>query len=183
MTVSRVTCACGILGEGICLGGTYVCCRNGHRGREQEDDGHEGRPEASPRVDVDAGLAEMPGAGLELAVEDLADDRDAVRPIQANGTDVEHGRDGDAAAQSDEVDQDAQERVEPDGQNWRAGLLPNLVPDTRAGQHLISREGPDGPGTGLKRSDTDEVHDEEGCDGEKDGSLRAQALVEDLHNL
>jgi hypothetical protein len=85
---------------------TYVFSRNGHCGWEQEDDGHKGGPDASPRVDEGACLAEMPWAPLELAVEELAEDWDAVRPIQADGTNVENGRDGDVAAQTDEVDQD-----------------------------------------------------------------------------
>lgn len=115
---------------------THVVGSNRHGGREQEDDRDKGRPHASPGVDEGAGLAEVPGAALELAEAELADDGDAVRPVEADGADVEDGRDGRVAAQADQVDQDAEQGVEPDGQDGRVRLLPDLVPYPGAGQPI-----------------------------------------------
>lgn len=68
--------------------------------------------------------------------EELADDWNAVRPVKTDGADVEDSRDGRVAAQSNEVDQDAKKGVEPDSQNGRVGLVPDLVPDSGARQPI-----------------------------------------------
>lgn len=53
----------------------------------------------------------MPRTTLELVEEQLAQDRDAVRPVERDGTQVENSRDGDVAAQTNEIDQDADKGI------------------------------------------------------------------------
>lgn len=124
----------------------------------------------------------MPGPALELVEQELAQDGDAVRPVQGDGAQVEDGRDGDVAAQPDEVDEDADERVQPHGQDGGVGLAPDLVPHARAGKHLVAGEGPDGAAAGLQGRDAHEVHDDEGGHGEEYGPVLAHHVVVDLHD-
>lgn len=76
----------------------------------------------------------MPRPPLKLVEAKLADDGDAVGPIERNGAEVEDGSDGDVASQSNQVDQNADDSVQPDGQHRGVRLLPDLVPDARSGQ-------------------------------------------------
>lgn len=124
----------------------------------------------------------MPWPALELVEQDLAQDGDAVGPVQGDGAKVEDGRDGDVAAEADEVDEDADERIQPHGQDGGVGAAPDLVPHARPGQHLVAREGPDGAAAGLQGRDADKVHDDEGGHGEEDGGLLAHHVVVDLHD-
>lgn len=124
----------------------------------------------------------MPRPALKLVKEQLAQDGDTVRPVQSNGAQVEDSRDGDVAAQADEVDQDADERVEPHGQDGGVGALPDLVPHLGAGQHLVAGEGPDGAAACLEGCDADEVHDDEGGHCEEDGCALAHHVVVDLNH-
>lgn len=162
--------------------GTHSVRSNGPDRGEEEDDRHEGGPRAGPDVDEEARGAEVPGPALELVEEELAQDGDAVGPVEGDGAQVEDGRDGDVAAEPDEVDEDADERVEPDGQDGGVGAAPDLEPDARPGQHLVAREGPDGAAAGLQGRDADKVHDDEGGHGEEDGCALAHHVVVDLHN-
>lgn len=123
----------------------------------------------------------MPRPTLKLVKEKLAQNGDTVRPVQSNGAQVEDRRDGDIATQADEVDQDANERVQPHSQDRGVGFLPDLIPHLGAGEHLVAGEGPDGAAAGLQGRDADEVHDDEGGHGEEDGGALAHHVVVDLH--
>ena len=122
----------------------------------------------------------MPGPGLELAEEHLAQDGDAVRPVEGDGRQVEDGRDGGVGAQPDEVDERAADGEEPDGVEGRGGGLVHLVPHARQREHLVARVGPHGAGPGLDGGDADEVEDDERGDGEEDTARGADVVVEDL---
>lgn len=124
----------------------------------------------------------MPRTALELVEEQLAQDGNTVRPVQSNGADIEDGVDGNAASQTNEVDQDADKRVKPHRKDGGIRLLPDLVPNLVARNHLVTGEGPDSPATGLEGGDAHEVHDDEGGDGEEDGCALAHDIVEDLDN-
>ena len=108
--------------------------------RKQEDDGHEGRPDDSPRIDKDTRLAHVPGTRLKLVKSQFADDGDAVGPVQGDGTDIEDGVDGDGAAEADEVDDDAEYGVEPHSKHWCVGPPPDSVPRTSSSElYSVSR--------------------------------------------
>lgn len=124
----------------------------------------------------------MPGPALELVEEELAKNGDAVRPVQGDGAQVEDSRDGDVASEADEVDQDADQGVEPHGQDGGVGAPPDLVPHARPGKHLVAGEGPYGAAAGLQGRDADKVHDDEGGHGEEDGRALAHHVVVDLHH-
>lgn len=165
-----------------CKKATHVVCSHRPNRGEHEDDRNEGSPRASPDVHKEARLAQVPRPALELVEEELAQDGDAVRPVQGDGAQVEDARDGDVAAQPDEVDHDADERVQPHGQDGGVGALPDLVPHARPGEHLVAGEGPDGAAAGLQGRDADKVHDDEGGHGEEDGCVLAHHVVVDLHH-
>lgn len=124
----------------------------------------------------------MPWATLKLVEEQLAQNGNTVRPVERNGTQVEDGRNRDVAAQTNEVDQNADERVQPHGEHWRIGLAPDLVPNPATGQHLVTAESPNGTGTSLERGDADKVHDDKGGHGEEDGRAFTHDVVVDLHD-
>lgn len=160
---------------------THSVRSNGPDRREEEDDRHKRSPRAGPDINEEAHRAEVPRPTLKLVEEKLAQDRDTVRPVQSNSAQVEDSRDGDIAAQANEVDQDADERVQPHSQDRGISALPDLVPHLGPGQHLVAGEGPDGAAAGLQGRDADEVHDDEGGHGEEDGRALAHHVVVDLH--
>lgn len=107
---------------------THIVRSHGPNRGEHEDDRNKGSPRTSPDVDEEARGAEVPRPALELVEEELAEDGDAVRPVQCDGAQVEDTRDGDVAAQPDEINHDADERVQPHGEDGGVGTLPDLVP-------------------------------------------------------
>lgn len=80
----------------------------------------------------------MPRSGLKLAVYQLADNRDAIGPIQGNGTNVEDGSNEYGAAKTNEVDENAQRGVQPDRVEWRLAALVNAVPVPGERDHLVA---------------------------------------------
>ena len=163
-------------------GETYIISLDGHDSREEENDRDKGRPSDSVDVDKLARPSEIPRARLEAVEEQLAQDGNAVRPVECDGAHVEDGRDGDVGPQPDEVDEHAQQGVDPHGGNGGVGARPYAVPDVAEGEHPVAREGPDGAAAGLHGGDADKVHDDESGDGEEDGRAFAHDVVEDLHD-
>lgn len=164
------------------FGGTYSISSHRHGRGEEEDDRDKRRPTARVHVDELASPAQVPRATLKLIEEELAQDGDAVGPVECDGTQVEDSRDGDVAAQADEVDQDADQGIQPYSEHRSVRLAPDLVPDPAAGQHLVAGKGPDGARAGLQRSNANKVHNDEGGDGEEDGGTLAHDVVVDLHD-
>lgn len=161
---------------------TYSISRHGHGRREEEDDRDKRRPTARVHVDEPAGRTKGPRAWLELVEDQLAQNGDTVRPVERDGTQIEDGRDRNVAAQADEVDQDADQSIQPHSEHGRVSLAPDLVPDPAAGQHLVAGKGPDGAGAGLESGDAHKVHDDEGGHGEEDGGALAHHVVVNLHH-
>ena len=117
---------------------------------------------------------------LELAIKHLADDRDAVGPIQSDGGQIEDGRDGGVGSQTDQVDKDTGGNEEPDCVNWGIGLLVDLVPDSRQGKHFVAGVGPYCSSPGLDGCHGGEIENEAGGHGEEDASVPPNDVVEDL---
>lgn len=161
---------------------THSIRSDGPDRREQEDNRHKRSPRASPDIDKEAHRAKVPRPTLKLVEEKLAQDGNTVRPVQGDGAQVEDSRDSDIAPQADEVDQDANQRVQPHSQDRGISALPDLVPHLGAGEHLVAGEGPDGAAAGLQGRDADKVHDDEGGHGEEDGRALAHHVVVDLHH-
>lgn len=162
--------------------GTHIVRSHGPNRGEEENYRNKGGPRAGPGVDEEARATKVPGPALKLVEEELAQDGDAVRPVQGDGAQVKDARDGDVAAQPDEVDQDADESVQPHCQNRCVGPFPNLIPHLRPGKHFVTGEGPDGAAAGLQGRNADEIHNNEGGHGEEDGSVLAHHVVVDLHH-
>ena len=71
---------------------TYSVSRGWHGCWEDENDAHEQSPGTGPEIDKPTGLAHVPWATLELSKGELAEDGDAVTPVECNGTDIEYTR-------------------------------------------------------------------------------------------
>ena len=93
---------------GGCLGrghGAYVFWSHGSDGRHHVDDGDERGPDDGPDVDGQARPAEMEWSAFKLAVAHLADDGDAVGPVESDGCQIEDCSYGGVGAQTDQVDE------------------------------------------------------------------------------
>lgn len=64
---------------------TYSIGCNRIFGREHEDDGHKSCPNTSPCIDEISELSHVPWTRFETATEELAQDRNAVTPIESDG--------------------------------------------------------------------------------------------------
>lgn len=128
---------------------TYSGRGDRHVGREEENDAHKRRPDNAPPVDEVAGPTKCPWPWLELVEENLAENGNAVAPVQGDGRDIENGANSLVATQSDEVNGDADEGEEPHGRDRSVSPFPDLGPEAGARQHLVTREGPDGAGARL----------------------------------
>ncbi|KAJ8610253.1 hypothetical protein MRB53_038656 [Persea americana] len=108
--------------------------------RQQEDDRNECRPGDGPEIDPEAEAAEVEGPRDELVAAHLADDGDAVRPVECDGGHVEDCRDGRVGAQPDQGDEDAEDDCQPDGVDGRVGAAIDLVPDAGEREELVAGE-------------------------------------------
>lgn len=124
----------------------------------------------------------MPWTTLKLVEKQLAQDGDTVRPVERNGTQVEDSRDRDVAAQTNKVDQNADQGIQPHSEHGRVGLAPDLVPNPATRQHLVTAESPNGARSSLERGNADKVHDDKGGHGEEDGRTFTHDVVVDLHD-
>ena len=93
----------------------------------------------------------MPWPGDELSEGKLAENGDAIRPIESNGTDIEDTGNSRVGAETDQVDDDAPEDGDPDGVQRSAGQGVDLGPDVGEGQEAVTGEGEDGTAEGLLR--------------------------------
>lgn len=124
----------------------------------------------------------MPRPGLEAAKDDLAEDGDAVAPVEGNGADVEDAQDSRVAAQADEVNGNTPEDGDPDCIERGTGAPVDLGPDVAKGEEAVARKGKDGAPKSLRGCEADELQDDEGADGEGDATCFAEDIVEDLRN-
>ena len=97
-------------------GPVHILTRNRADGWQEEDDTDEESPGAGPDVDDIPKFAHVPGARLELAEDDLAEDGDTVRPVERDGGDIEYTRDSGVGTEANQVDGDAPEDAEPNGE-------------------------------------------------------------------
>ena len=164
--------------------GTYILSSHGACHRHDENDGNEQCPETSVGVDGLAKFAQMPGTGDEGVGDDLAEDGNAITPVEGDGGDVEDTLDGGLGAEGDEVDGDTPEDGDPDGEDRSAGQWEDLGPEVREGQEAIAREGEDGATERLHSGEADELDDDEGADGKDDGAGGTEHVQENLgHGL
>ena len=124
----------------------------------------------------------MPWPWNEFPKDKLAEDGDAVRPIESDGADVEDTSNGCVGTETDQVDDDAPEDGDPDGIERSAGRGVDLSPHVGEWQETITGEGEDGSAEGLHGSEAHELDDEETGHGEEDPARFAEAVVENLGN-
>lgn len=162
---------------------TYVGRGDGHVGWQDKDDADEEGPQARPDVDEPGQRAHVPRTGGEVAREQkLAYDGDTVAPVQGDGADGEHTRDGGVGSKTDQVDGDAEKDRDPDGVERSAGPGGDLDPDVGEGQHTVTGEGEDGTAESLHGCEGDELDDDQGSNGEEHGTTLAETVVEDLRD-
>jgi hypothetical protein len=86
----------------------------------------------------------MPWARDELSEHELAENGDAVRPIESDGADVEDTSDGGVGTEADQVDDNAPKYGDPDCVEGRAGLGVDFCPDAGEWKKTVTGEGEDG---------------------------------------
>lgn len=99
-------------------GNTHILRCNRYPRREEENHGHERVPGNRYGIDPDAVLAHMPGPLLHAPIDHLANDGYDIGHVQCNRTDIEDGADGSTACQTEEVDDDFENSIHPDGDEW-----------------------------------------------------------------
>ena len=111
----------------------YVLWSHRPDGRHNVYNRNERCPAHSPDIDGQASPPEMKRPRLKLAIEHLADDRNAVRPVKSDGGQIEDGRNGNVRTQTNQIDEDTRYSEEPNCVDWRIGLLVDFVPYSRQG--------------------------------------------------
>ena len=159
---------------------SYILRSHGPDGRHDIDNSDKRGPNDSPYINRQASPPEVERPSLELAVKHLTDDRNAIRPIESNGREVENCRNGRVRSQSDQVDQYTRYGEKPDGVNRRIGPLVDLVPDSRQGQHFVPSVSPYRSGTGLNRGHGCEIKNEASGYGKEDASFPPNDIIKDL---
>lgn len=158
----------------------YVLSRHRSNRRHNVNDGDKRRPNNSPNINRQAHCTKMERSALEFAILHLADNWNAVRPVQSNGSEIENSTDSNVRPETDQIDQDTGDAEQPDSVDGSIGCLVDLVPEAGTWQHLVTRKGPDGPGTGLNCSHSGKIQDEACGDNKEDASIPANHVVEDL---
>ena len=141
---------------------------------QDENDGHEKGPDASPAVDEEGELAQMPWTRLEFVPDDLASDRDDVGPVEGDSAYVENTCDRNVRAQGNEVDGDAPEDADPDCIQRCSRESVDLGPNFGEGNELVAGEGEHGSRQCLCCGPADELENEEGGNGEEETGAFAQ---------
>lgn len=148
--------------------------------RQDEDDGHEQGPQTSVGIYVVTPLAHVPRTRLELAKDDLAEDRDTVTPVQRDGTNVKDTGNSGVGSETDQVDSNTAEHGEPNCQDRCTSKRQNFGPEPGPRDEPIAGESKDCSRQGLHGGEADELDDDEGTDGVEDSSTLAKDVVEDL---
>lgn len=122
---------------------------HGPRCRQDEDDADEQGPETSPGVDEGGQGPHVPWSWGEFSEHELAEDGDAVGPVESDGADVEDAGDGGVGTETNQIDDDAPEDGDPDCVDGSASLGVDLCPDAGEWQQAITGERPDGSAKSL----------------------------------
>jgi hypothetical protein len=102
----------------------------------------------------------MPWARSELAKQKLAQNGDAIAPVQRDGTDVEDARNSSVGAETDQVDSNAEEDGDPDSIQWRSCHWVDFRPDSGEGNETVTGEGEHCSAKRLHGCEADEFDDD-----------------------
>lgn len=122
----------------------------------------------------------MPWPRSEFSKQKLAQNGDAVAPVQRNGADVENTGNSSIRAETNQVDGNAEEHGDPDSIQWRSGHGMDFCPNSGEGQETVTGECEDCSAKGLHGCEADELNNNQACNCEEDGASFAEAVVEDL---
>jgi hypothetical protein len=122
----------------------------------------------------------MPWSRRELSKQKLAHNRDAVAPVQRDGTDVEDTGNSSIRTETNQVDGNAEENRDPDSVQWRSGHGADFGPGSGEGNETITGESEDRTAKSLHGCEADELDDDQAGNREEDGASFAEAVVEDL---
>ena len=109
----------------------------------------------------------MPWARSELTKNDLAEDRDAERPVQGNRADVENASNSRIRAESDKIDPNTPEYRDPDSKDWYTGLGHDPGPDSTKWHEPVPRDGKYGSCKRLHGCEIPELENNECTEGVK----------------
>lgn len=122
----------------------------------------------------------MPGTRLEFAKEQLAQNWNAVAPVQGNSTDRENTSNGCVRAKTNQVDGDAEEDRHPHSVEGSSSPRSNLSPHVGERQQAVAREGENSSAKGLHGSEGHELDDDQTRNREEHTTALAEAVIEDL---
>jgi len=122
----------------------------------------------------------MPRPRRELSKQKLAQNRDAVAPVQRDSTDIEDSRNSSVRTETNQVNSNAEEHRDPDSVQWRPGHVADSCPDSGEGDETITGESEDCSAKSLHGCEADEFDDNQAGNREEDGASFAEAVVEDL---
>jgi hypothetical protein len=122
----------------------------------------------------------VPWPRSELPKHKLAQNRNAVAPVQRNGTDVEDTRNSSVRAETNQVDGNAEEHRDPNSVQWRSGHRVDFCPYSGEGQETITGESEDCSAKGLHGCEADELDNNQAGNRKKDSATFSEAVVEDL---
>ena len=80
----------------------------------------------------------MPWSRSELSKQKLAQNGDAVAPVQRNGTDVEDTGNSSVRTETNQIDGNAEEHGDPYSVQWRSGHGVDFCPNSGEGQETIT---------------------------------------------
>ncbi len=86
----------------------------------------------------------MPWSWFEFAKCKFAKDRDAVRPVQCDGTDVKNTSNGSVGTGTNQVDSNTEENRDPDCIEWGSCETIDLSPDVGGWNEAVTGESKDG---------------------------------------
>ena len=95
--------------------GTHILRCNRYLRREEENHGHECVPGNRYCIDPDAVFAHMPGPLLHAPIDHLANNGYDIGHVQCYRTDIEDGANGSTACQAEQIDNDFENSIHPDG--------------------------------------------------------------------
>ena len=159
---------------------TYILRCNGPDCRQDIDNRHKRRPHNCPQINWEACPTQMERSRLHLPIQHLANNGDAIAPIERDSSEVEDRTNGRITPEPNKIDQHAQRAEDPDRIQRGIRPLPDLDPNPTKREHLIPGKRPHRAPPGLNRRHGGKIRDEAGHDDEEDAAAAADDVIEDL---
>jgi len=124
----------------------------------------------------------VPRPRNELSEKKLAQNGDAITPVQCDGTDIEDTGNSSIRTETDQIDDNTEEHGDPDSIQWRSGHGVNFRPESGEGEETVTGEGEHCSAKRLHGCEANELDNDQTRDCEKNTACFSEAVVEDLCN-